>query len=506
MPHPNEPPREIELKLKVPEGAAIALFEHAAWPASAAQQTKTRREVTTYFDTADRRLAHHGMSLRVRCANGRRVQTLKANQSAGVAADRAEWEWPVKHDKPDLSLLAQTPVAQKLPRRLDLEMVLTTDIDRTTRVVELDGGTVVEAAFDEGAIIAGEAREPVRELELELKAGDPAPLFRLALKLHATLPLTIEPQSKAARGYQLRSGQVPQARKAEDVALDRGTTGAEAFRQIVTTELGHLLANQPAALSGDAEGVHQMRVAIRRLRAALELFQPLLEPLALGRFQEELRHVGRVFGEPRDWDVFTLDVMPAALKAAGAESWRTLLQDPAGARREEAHQHFAQELQNPPFTALVLGLAAWVEQKTLLGGPDLQRPIKDLCPRLLDRLAGKAQRRGRHIGSRSDTERHALRKSLKKLRYGIDYLQAVFPGGSVAPYLRRCKKLQKTLGTFNDAVTAIGLADELGKDARPDLAPALGTLAQQLERQRNKELHGLSKRWKAFKAEPRFWA
>ena len=83
-----------------------------------ARLARRRHEVTTYFDTPDHALAQAGLSLRVRRTEGKRVQTLKANPKSGVTADRAEWEWPVQQDEPDLSLLTQTPIAENLPRAI----------------------------------------------------------------------------------------------------------------------------------------------------------------------------------------------------------------------------------------------------------------------------------------------------------------------------------------------------------------------------------------------------
>jgi triphosphatase len=506
----SKPEREIELKLAVPGGSAGALAEQLASHGSPGQQGRRQHQVTTYFDTRDATLARSGMSLRVRCTDGRYVQTLKADRSDGAAANRAEWEWPVKANKPELGLVARTPLAEKLPLGIALHPVVTTDIDRTIRILELDGGTVVEAALDEGFIAAGTARAAVHELELELRTGDAAPLFRYALELLAAVPLTIESQSKAERGYRLRNRVRPEAHKAKDITLDPRATGADAFRKILTAELGHLLANQPAALAGDPEGIHQMRVAIRRLRAALALFEPHLEPHAMSRFQAELRRVGRVFGEARDWDVLCLQILPDAVKAAGAGAGCDLLRAPAMAEREAAHQRFGRELLAPPFTALVLGLAAWAEQgagqRVLLGDPALDRPIHDLSPRLLDRLARKVRRRGRRSAHGSDTGRHALRKSLKKLRYGIEYLRSVFPGKPADSYVRDCDKLLKTLGGMNDAVTATALADGLRDGARADLVPAIGVLARQLRQRRNKARQKLAKRWKTYRSRRGLWA
>jgi inorganic triphosphatase YgiF len=500
----------LELKLAIPDGTLDAVLHRAAIRASTTQPPRQRREFTTYFDTRDRALAQCGVSLRVRCADGRRVQTLKADRRSDVAADRAEWEWSIDRDRPDPTLLRQTEIGRNLPAGPELEQVLATDIERTVRVLELGDGTIVEAALDEGSIIAGDAREPVRELELELQHGDPAAIYRLALALHASAPVTLVYESKAARGYRLLTGGIAGACKAEHVVVDPETSSAETFGRIVAAGLGHLLANRPAALSGDAEGVHQMRVAIRRLGAALTFFRPDLETNATSRFEAELRRMGQVFGEARDWNVFCLQILPDALASQGAAGWRDFLEQPAAARREAAHLCVAQEIRAPSFTALVIGLAAWAEQgrnaPDMLGDDALTRPIEELCPRLLTRVAHKVKQRGRHIERRSDVERHALRKALKKLRYGIDYVATVYPQKSARPYLQACKKLQRVLGDINDTVAATALADRLAEGSRPDLAPAASALATQLAKRRSEALRRLPKRWHAFRAQPHFWA
>jgi triphosphatase len=496
-------PREIELKLAVPDGSVDAVQAHlrAANPESAPRH----HEVTTYFDTPDRVLERGGLSLRVRAAGAGRIQTLKADRQDSVVADRAEWEWPVEQDEPDLRLAEQILTERGLPQKLDLEPVFRTEVDRTTRIVNLGGGTVIETAYDEGIITAGDSHQPIRELELELRDGKAASLYRLACALHAAAPLMLETESKGARGYRLASGAKPETHKAKDTSIDPGTSDAEAFRQIVNAGLAHLLANQSAGLAGDAEGVHQMRIAIRRLRAALTLFQPFLEPHAAALFQDELRRVGRVFGQARDWDVFCLQILPDVLQTERDAGWRDLLLEPATAARAAAHADFANEIRGPAFTSLVLGLASWAEDMRLPGNPEPWRPVEDLCPALLDRLAAKVARRGREIRHRSETELHALRKSLKKLRYGIDFLRPVFRPAPLKSYLRDCKKLQQTLGDINDTITATALAEHLVKGSRLDLAPAVGALAEQLCARRNDGLIHLAKRWNAFSDQPRFW-
>jgi inorganic triphosphatase YgiF len=116
----DKPGREIELKLAIPDGSVDALAAQLQARAADAGSAPRRHEVTTYFDTPDRALARGGMSLRVRSADGRRIQTLKADRRDSVAADRAEWEWPIKQDKPDLRLAEPVLQQRGLPQKLDL--------------------------------------------------------------------------------------------------------------------------------------------------------------------------------------------------------------------------------------------------------------------------------------------------------------------------------------------------------------------------------------------------
>jgi triphosphatase len=213
------------------------------------------------------------------------------------------------------------------------------------------------------------------------------------------------------------------------------------------------------------------------------VFQPLLEQHAVGLFEDELRRIGRVFGEARDWDVVCLQSLPDVLAAEHDTGWRDLLLQPAAAAREAAHERFTAEIRGPAFTRLALGLATWAEEVRVP-----RRPIADLGSDLLDRLAAKVARRGRRIQHRSETELHALRKSLKKLRYGIDFLRPVLHPAPLKTYLHDCKKLQKTLGDINDTVTATALVESMVKGKRLDLAPAVGKLAEQLDGSRNKAL------------------
>jgi CHAD domain-containing protein len=230
-----------------------------------------------------------------------------------------------------------------------------------------------------------------------------------------------------------------------------------------------------------------MRIAIRRARAALMLFKPTLEPHALAQFTDALRRLGRLFGEARDWDVFCTDMLTSAEAGGVDRSWLDLLREPAEAQRAVAHAHVASELEAPLLTATVLGLQTWDAAS--------DTPLADAAPALLAKLDQKVRHRGRHIAKLDDEGLHKLRKSLKKLRYGIEFLAPLLREKDTKQYLHDCKSLLKRLGALNDAVVAVALAEQLGGERKPELAPAVSALAEWAANQRSQVRQHIEADW-----------
>ena len=190
----------------------------------------------------------------------------------------------------------------------DLRPVFVTEVSRTTFAIEPAPGTAVEAAIDQGAIrtVDKDGVEPISEVELELKEGESSALYDLAAQLLKIAPLRLEARSKSERGYHLveHGNAPPSAVHAEPVELDGNMTVMDALRSIGRNCLAQLLRNEPAVLSGQPEGVHQMRVAVRRLRSAISSFRELLPQQELDRTVEELRWLGGMLGPVRNLDVY----------------------------------------------------------------------------------------------------------------------------------------------------------------------------------------------------------
>ncbi len=502
-------PREIELKFHLPPGSRIAL---EASSALAAAKPSQHHLVTTYFDTPDHLLDRTGLTLRVRRSGDTHTQTVKSRANGrGVATDRNEWEWRIRQKEPDVGLLAKTRALAKAARAIKdrLEPVFVTDIQRTTRLLHLNDNTVVEVAIDEGSVKAGPACEPVSELELELKSGCIGPVYRLAAELQARAPLWISPESKAARGWHLRTGQAEGGQLGQMPKLGRHQQAAAGFRDMLGGTLGHLMANIGATLRGDPEALHQMRIAIRESRAVLQLFERYLDPAAAWRFNTGLWRFGEIFGMARDWDVFCLETLSAAKADLPAERLEDL-NIVAEVNRQFAHAAVAETVRGHDFTAMVLGLEIWAEagaaQPSTLGDGQMGQRLGTLAPSLLRRAAGKVKQRGRNALQHSVTKRHELRKSLKKLCFDVESLAGLYRPGAVKIYSSRSEALEKLLGLANDAVVTKRLALSLVMPSRPDLAKPAGALTRWSARRGRQALRGLKPALKDFRAAPAFWS
>lgn len=324
--------------------------------------------------------------------------------------------------------------------------------------------------------MAGDASEPVNELELELKDGEVDSLFRMGLDLLQVAPLVLSSESKAQRGYRLRDGTRPVAHKPNRVALQHSVSVQEAFARLSDALLDDLLANQPAVLRGDeGEGIHQMRIGIRRLRSLLALFKPSLEPHAAARFADELRRLGRTLGVARDWDVFLAESLPAVIVMAADLKVIEPLRTAAAEHRHTAHQAAKKAVQEPAFTRFILAFGAWSHggEATMPSRIGARR-LKEMAPAMLDRLARKVRKRQAASDLDEPATLHALRKSAKKLRYAIEYVDSLY-GATDGHYYKRHATLQKRLGELNDLVTLQRLSEELTVD-HLELVPALAVV------------------------------
>ncbi len=495
------PATETELKFRLGPGAIVRLSGHPALQGP--QTSQSLRSV--YFDTPDGVLRAAGCGLRVRTTPDGFVQTLKRQTAPGQTA-RDEWEVPVRTEALDLAALKATPAHKLLKgRRRDLSPRFATTVVRRVRMVEWEGA-LIEVAFDAGEVSArdqegGDKREPIYELELELKSGEPAALFALARRLARDLAIVPVFESKAERGWRLADGISRCPRRAVATPLSPDATTATAFRRIAMACLAQVSANaELLRVVRRPEALHQMRVGLRRLRAAVAVFRPLLADPERERIETELKWLAHEADAARDLDVFIRDVFhPTALAAPSpglAALGRHLL-----TARGQAYDRVLTAVASPRYALLMLETTAWIETAPL---PD--EPVAPFAAEALSRLHRQVEKRARDLSDLDPEARHHLRIRAKRLRYAAEFFADLFPARRRrARYLKALERLQDTLGVLNDLAVA---RDRIPGEAALDdagVAFAAGRVIGRRERDEAALLGSAAKACRRFhKAQP-FW-
>ncbi|MGB5146064.1 MAG: CHAD domain-containing protein [Porticoccaceae bacterium] len=469
--------REVELKLSLPPTALAALRQHplfvAAAPGGAAEVE------STYYDTPDFALRADGIALRLRRTGDTWQQTVKcAAPSAGGLSARPEWEqsWGGHFDFSGIDdARVRTFLICNAAR---LMPVFNTRFHRETRCHSVDG-TRIRVMLDIGEILAGGRSEPLCELELELDAGVPADLFRLAEQLAATLPLFPDDRSKAARGYRLcagaTSGRGPL--RAEAAPVTRRQTPVAAFRDLAESCVRQWQANvwgalcdSASAADSDPEYIHQLRVGLRRLRALLRLFASALPETFASIWRRRLGDNARSLGGARDLDVLCDEVLAPVLAACGTDhAGLVRLGAALETARGEARIAALRQLDLAAQGRLLLGFMAALYALPEADGR--RGALVALVARRLDRALTRVARRLAAARRGDPVRLHRLRIASKQLRYGLDFCAPLLPRKAAARYLKALAKVQNKLGYLQDVEVARQRLPVFAGDV-PELAEA----------------------------------
>jgi inorganic triphosphatase YgiF len=456
---------EIELKLLV-DSDRLADFSNAPVIVVNARNKGSRKHLkAVYYDTPKRALQRNGLSFRVRQSGARFTQTVKA-EFGNDPLRRGEWEASVPSFAPDIAL-ALPFIPEKLRADLErhpLEAVFSTDIRRHQRIVDLPSGTV-EIAFDQGHLKSGDRSLPVSEIELELKSGSPSAIYELALRLAEHGPARPSIRSKSSRGFELAADTPPAAPKPPKLRLDPSISLDEAFSEILRSCLRHLLQSLPAAEDGrDPEGMHQLRVALRRLRSALDLMRSVVSLNKLDLLRSEAKWLAGHLSGARDWDVFRHETLLTVADGCPSVAGFDTLGELAEERRATCYDKARLALADRRCSYFVIGLGGWIEARGWRsnvapeGLAQLAEPAINFARNILSTQHAKLLKRGRRFKSLSTEDRHRVRLAAKKLRYVADFLLPLCgQRKSARRFSRKLADLQQELGVYNDMATTTSL-------------------------------------------------
>lgn len=506
-------PNEVELKLRIARRDAPRLRKHPAILIACIDKPVTRKLTSIYYDTPDLRLLDAEISLRVRRMAGGWFQAVKAaGSSLAGLHQRMEWEDVIAHGYPDFTRILDPGLVKIFSDetlREALSPIFKTEVQRTEWQLAFDNGDHIELALDLGQLVAGKKREPIAEIELELKAGNAGHLFDLALELQQDIPLTLENVSKAQRGYAHYRPQPPTIFKAKLPDLKHHESATKAFKQIAWECMNHLQGNQEMVLQGkDVEGVHQMRVALRRLRSAFSLFRDMLGRENSAPLLEELRWITDTLGHARDLDVFITQTLPPLIAQFDQHGGLLKLHEKAVAAQGRAYRETRAALKSQRYHRLLLTLAAWLEnERWRKAGTEAADPdVLEIAETTLAKRYKSLRKHGKRLAQMHPEERHETRIAAKKLRYAAEFFISLYSSGKSHTFINKLAQVQDRLGVLNDIAVTEQLLHRLA-GARPDrtVTDALLLFSGWNTCNATHCLSHMNEAWREFSAQKIFW-
>ena len=279
----------------------------------------------------------------------------------------------------------------------------------------------------------------------------------------------------------------PTTRKAARLQLAKDATVDAAIAAIFAECFEHWTFNEAAALHGlDPEGVHQMRVALRRMRSALSDFQQVIPAAQVAWLRRETRWLIENLGPSRDWDVFLTELLKPVETARPGDAGLAELRAAAEAERANGYERLRTALGSRRYSALLRRMHEWLRVGYWREGRDerqklLNKPVRKLARQLLEKRHKRALKVGRSFEKLSVQERHRLRIALKKLRYTAEFFRSLFRKKHEKKYMHALAELQNSLGLINDIAVADHLLGHIAASREHrrthDLCTAAGLVA-----------------------------
>ena len=337
--------------------------------------------------------------------------------------------------------------------------------------------------------------------DFRLTEGPAEPLLTLLQAMSETASFALVPQNRNPL-----AGPPPPFLKSPAATLHRGMSAAEAFSAIAAASAAHLTANHECLRHAEApEAVHQMRVALRRLRSAMSMFKEMLAGPETEALRGELRWLQQTLGAARDWDVLLADTVAPLREPLGELPGYERLCGLIAERRQEARQLAMAELATPRLPKLMLRLAFWIARAGQ-DSPQAGQPVPELARAVLDKRYRRVRKDMTRFNELSIEGRHQCRIDIKKLRYAADFFSGLYPAKRGQRLMPLLASLQDRLGALNDVAVARDKLEALVlRDGSAELAWAAGQLIGWHAGRSGRLLEQVLTDWAAVEKIPAFW-
>ena len=242
---------------------------------------------------------------------------------------------------------------------------------------------------------------------------------------------------------------------ADAIELSNNMTAHQAFNVIARSTLRHFSSNAEAVRKLDGEAIHQMRVGLRRMRAAISLFGAILPASSTGKVKTELKWLSGELAPAREIDVFVKQRIQPLRNASEPKRGIRAIEKRFFARHRQAFLRARDALETPRYRKLLIDVLEWLEMRQPNADGTSATPVEKFAGEAMHRRIRKARKRGRRLADLSAVERHKLRIKIKKIRYAVDFFRNLYPAKAQAGLERlssQLKKIQDALGALNDFI------------------------------------------------------
>ena len=468
---------EIELKLQILDKAMWETLPKSAWLRGlmVAESAKAETMEATYYDTSARTLWKTGYAFCVRREGTSWMATLKGmGQSEGGLHQRREWNVPILGPSLDPEVFRQMVGADKVVKMLkgqsSLEPLFKTVFTRWSVLVHPQNSSgLVELVMDKGIISAEDKNEDIYEVEIELKEGMAQDLLDFGAELSYRFPLLPEEKSKYYRGLCL--AKLPVINKAKSTAQWPSMAGT-----FLAEAVGTVLAAQTAyfAKQDAVEGIHDLRVALRKLRSRLSFVAPLYPAEEGQHWKDVLRDWNLCMAGIRELDVLQEEWATAA-EHCGVDNSNSPLTTYLRTQREELAGTLDKVMDKGKLTADLLAFWAWSTATET--ADEIEITWQEFASKRLEQWLKDMRQMTKRVDRTDTTAMHRLRIRGKKARYILERYAQYHGDRDTVRLTAKLKQFQECLGDIHDTDQGLGLLHKLRREKQgAELVGEIGCL------------------------------